>query len=176
MAFENRELGSLTSAEFTSLNPEQRVPVLVLDDGTHISESVAICRYFEELHPQPALMGTGAAGKAGVEMWQRRIELGLFAHVAAAFRHLHPAMAPFETPQIAAWGEANKPKALEALAKCDRQLSQHTFIAGGAYSIADITLLVAVDFLRPARIPRPPELVHLNLWYEAVSSRPSAKA
>ena len=176
VAFEERDLGSLKSPDFTSLNPEQRVPVLVLDDGTHISETIAICRYFEELHPQPALMGAGAGGRAIVEMWQRRVELGFFAHVAAAFRHLHPSMAALEAPQVSAWGEANKSKALEALAKCDRQLSQNPFISGAGYSIADITLLVAVDFMRPARIPRPPELVHLNRWYEAVSSRPSAKA
>lgn len=176
VAFEDRDLGSLTAPDFNSLNPEQRVPVLVLDDGTHISETVAICRYFEELQPQPVLMGSGPAGRAIVEMWQRRVELGLFAHVAAAFRHLHPSMAALEVPQIAAWGEANKPKAQAALAKCDQQLSQHPFIAGDTYSIADITLLVAIDFMKPARIVRPPELIHLNRWYEAVSSRPSAKA
>lgn len=176
VAFENRDLMSLKSEEFTSFNPEQRVPLLVLDDGTHICETVAICRYFEELQPNPPLMGAGPKGKALVEMWQRRVELGLFAHVAHAFRHLHPSMAALEAPQVAAWGEANKPKAVEALARLDRQLSVHPFIAGDAYTIADITALVAVDFMKPARIARPPELTHLNRWYEAVSSRPSAKA
>jgi glutathione S-transferase len=174
--FENRDLMSLKSAEFTSLNPEQRVPVLVLDDGTHICETVAICRYFEELRPNPPLMGTGPTGKALSEMWQRRVELGFFAHVAHAFRHLHPSMAELEAPQVAAWGEANKPKALDALARLDRQLASHPFVAGDAYTIADITLLVAIDFMKPARIARPPELVHVARWYEAVSSRPSAKA
>jgi glutathione S-transferase len=70
----------------------QRVPVLILDDGTAISESVAICRYFEELQPEPALFGRGAVGRANVEMWNRRVELGLFAAVATVFRHLHPKM------------------------------------------------------------------------------------
>ena len=76
----------------SSRNPLQRLPVLELDNGAIITESVAICRYFEELHPQPALFGQGALGKAQVEMWQRRMELNLLGCVAAAFRHIHPAM------------------------------------------------------------------------------------
>ena len=89
----------------------QRVPVLVLDDGSVICESVAICRYFEEVHPEPALFGRGAKGRAEVEMWNRRAELGLLFPVAQVFRHLHPAMTSLEVPQVAAWGEANRPKA-----------------------------------------------------------------
>jgi glutathione S-transferase len=173
---ENRDLGSLKSEEFTKINPEQRVPVLILDDGTAICETVAICRYFEEIHPEPALMGRGAAGRAIVEMWQRRVELGFFAHVAAAFRHKHPSMAQLEVPQIAEWGEANKPKALEALAKFNARLADTRFIAGDDYSIADITLLVAVDFMKPARIARPEGLAHFDRWYGEVSARPSAAA
>ena len=95
---------------FSAKNPWQRVPVLELDDGTLISESVAICRYFEELHPEPALFGRGARERALVEMWQRRLEFGVYLAEQAVFRHLHPAMAQAEVPQIAAWGEANKPK------------------------------------------------------------------
>ena len=176
VATENRDLMSLTDAGFTALNIEQRVPVLVLDDGTTIAETVAICRYFEELHPQPALFGRGALGKAHVEMWQRRVELGLFAFVAHAFRHLHPAMAALEVPQVPAWGEANKPKALAALARLDTQLAQHPFIAGEAYSIADITALVAIDFMKPARIPRPAGCPHLDRWHAEVSARPGSAA
>lgn len=173
---EQRELSSLKSDDFTSLNAEQRVPILLLDDGTIIAETVAICRYFEELHPEPALMGRGAAGRATVEMWQRRVELGLFAFVAHAFRHLHPSMATMEAPQVPAWGEANKPKAADALAKLDRQLAGHPFVAGPDYSIADITALVAIDFMKPARIPRPEGLPNLDRWHASVSARPSAKA
>ena len=99
----------------TSRNPLQRLPVLELDDGTILTESVAICRYFEELHPSPPLFGTGALGKAQVEMWQRRIELNLLNAVAQAFRHIHPAMKDWEVPQVPEWGEANKPKALDFL-------------------------------------------------------------
>jgi glutathione S-transferase len=96
---EQRELSSLTSAEFTALNPEQRVPVLVLDGGEVIAETVAICRYIEELHPTPSLMGATSLERAQVEMWQRRVELGLFWAVAQVFRHLHPSMATMEVPQ-----------------------------------------------------------------------------
>ena len=99
----------------SSRNPLMRLPVLELDDGTILSETVAICRYFEELQPEPVLFGKGALGKAMVEMWQRRVEFNLFAAVAAAFRHIHPAMKEWEIPQIPEWGEANKPKALDFL-------------------------------------------------------------
>ena len=173
---EDRNLGSLKSGEFTALNGWQRVPVLILDDGAVIAETVAICRYFEEVQPTPALFGDGALGRATVEMWQRRVELGLFSYVAQAFRHLHPSMAALEVPQVAAWGDANKPKALEALAMLDQQLANHPFIAGESYSIADITALVAIDFMKPARIPRPAGLPNLDRWYSAVSTRPSASA
>ena len=168
--------GALKTPEFTELNWFQRVPVLVLDDGTAIAETIAICRYFEETQPEPALFGKGALGRAAVEMWNRRMELGLLLSVAQAFRHLHPAMAHLEVPQVPAWGEANKPKALEILGFMDRELAGRPYIAGDAYSIADITALVAVDFMKPARIQRPPELTNLQRWYQEVSSRPSAKA
>jgi glutathione S-transferase len=173
---EHRDLSSLKSEEFTKINPEQRVPVLILDDGTAVCETVAICRYFEEIHPEPPLMGRGATGRAIVEMWQRRVELGFFAYVAAAFRHRHPSMAQLEVPQIAEWGEANKPKALEALGKFNARLADTRFIAGDDYSIADITLLVAVDFMKPARIARPEGLAHFDRWYGEVTARPSAVA
>ena len=96
--------GALKTAEFTSLNRFQRVPVLILDDGTAIAETMAICRYFEETKPEPALLGKGAKQRAVIEMWNRRMELGLLFSVAQAFRHLHPAAAPLEVPQVAAWG------------------------------------------------------------------------
>ncbi len=173
---EHRLLDTLTTPEFRAINPFNQVPVLMLDDGTAISETVAICRYFEELHPSPALMGTGPLGRATVEMWQRRVELGAFAHIAHAFRHKHPSMAVLEQPQIDAWGEANKVKAEASLAKLDQHLAGCKFVAGDTYTIADVTLLVAMDFMKPARIPRPQGLAHLDRWYEDVAARPSAKA
>ena len=174
--FEELDLMKLKSPEFTELNWFQRVPVLVLDDGSAIAETIAICRYFEATQPEPALFGSGALGQARVEMWNRRMELGLFLSVAQAFRHLHPAMAQLEVPQVAAWGEANKPRALEVLGFMDRELASRQFIAGDAFSVADITALVAVDFMKPARIPRPPELKNVERWHQEVSARPSAKA
>lgn len=161
---------------FTALNPMQRVPVLMLDDGTAICESVAICRYFEEIQPEPALFGRGAKGRAIVEMWNRRMELGLFAAVGHAFRHLNQKMSHLEVPQVTAWGEINKDKARSMLGLLDEALSERPFIAGEDYSIADITALVAIDFMKPARIEMPPGLEHVARWHQAVSARPSAKA
>jgi glutathione S-transferase len=164
------------SKEVASRNPLKRLPVLELDDGTIITESVAICRYFEELHPRPALFGTGALGKAMVEMWQRRMELNFMFCVAQAFRHIHPAMKDWEVPQIPEWGEANKPRALEFLALLDRELAEREFAAGDEYSIADITGLIGVDFMKPARIAMPTEFTNVIRWHEALSARPSAGA
>jgi len=160
----------------TSRNPLQRLPILELDDGTILTESVAICRYFEELHPKPPLMGEGALGRALVEMWQRRMELNLMFPVAQAFRHIHPAMKEWEVPQIAEWGEANKPKALAFLELLDGELASREFVAGDDYSIADITGLIAIDFMKPARIPLPEQLANVRRWYAAVKARPSAEA
>ena len=171
--------GALKSESFTRLNPLQRVPVLQLDDGSCLSESVAICRYFEELHPAPALFGSGALGRARVEMWNRRIEQGLFFHIAQAFRHKHPAMAALEVPQVPEWGDSNIPKAIASLKFVDETLAGRRFLAGDEYSIADITLLVAIDFMKPARIELPggaDKLQHLQRWYDEVAARRSAKA
>ena len=164
------------SPEVASRNPLRRLPVLELDDGTIITESVAICRYFEETHPEPPLFGKGAVGKAKVEMWQRRMELNFLSAVASAFRHLHPAMKEWEIPQIAEWGEANKPKALDFLAFLDSELADREFIAGDAFSIADITGMIGIDFMKPARIAVPDECSNVRRWYAAVASRPSAAA
>lgn len=164
------------SEEITARNPLQRLPVLELDDGTVITESIAICRYFEELHPEPALFGTGALGWARVEEWNRRLELTLFIAVQAAFRHLHPAMQGWEVPQVAEWGEANKPRALAFLKLFDDHLKDHRFAAGNAFSVADITGMIAVDFMKPAKIAVPEELTHVRRWHGEVHARPSAAA
>ena len=175
---EERDLmkNELKTAEFSRLNPLQRVPVLVLDDGTVITETVAICRYFEELNPSPALFGTGALGRAQVEMWNRRMDMGLLLHVAQVFRHLHPAMAHLEVPQVKEWGEANRPRVLAMLEIMNEQLGRHRYLAGDTYSIADITALVGIEFMKPARIVRPSGLAHLERWYAEIAARPSAKA
>ncbi len=163
-------------ADVSSRNPLQRLPVLELDDGTILTETVAICRYFEELHPDPALFGRGALGKAMVEMWQRRIEQNLFQPVAFAFRHIHPAMREWEIPQVPEWGEVNKPKAIEFLALLDKELASREFAAGDEYSIADITGLCALDFMKPAKIVMPDEFSSVRRWHQALAARPSASA
>ena len=162
--------------EFMALNPLQRVPVLVLDDGTVLTESIAICRYFEELHPAPAMFGEGARGKALVEMWQRRLEFELYLPVSYAFRHLHPAMAGYEVPQVPAWGAANQDRAAAYMKQFDSDLGDRPFVCGDAISVADITAMVALDFTKAAKIEIPEELGHLRRWYAAMAARPSAKA
>lgn len=174
---EQVDLGSMQqkSAEFSALNPLQRVPVLVLDDGTTITESIAICRYFEGLRPEPPLFGRGAKETALVEMWNRRMELNLLASVAAVFRHLHPAMKEMEQPQVAAWGEANKPRVMEFLAFLDAELKDRLYVAGDHFTVADITGLVAVDFLKPAKLAVSEELTNVRRWHAQLSERPSAR-
>lgn len=167
---------NIRSDQFASLNPMRQVPILVLDDGERICETMAICRYFEELQPEPRLFGGTALEKARIEMWNRRAELGLFFAVAQAFRHLHPKMSEREVPQVADWGVANKSKAIERLGLLDQRLHETEFVAGDSYSVADITTLVAVDFMAAARIDRPEEFGGVARWYEEVSTRPSAGA
>ena len=161
---------------FVAVNPMKQTPALEFDDGTILTESVAICRYFEELHPEPPLFGSDPLERATVEMWQRRMEFGLLGPVAAVFRHLHPAMAVMEAPQVPAWGETNKPKVMEFLGLLDRHLAGSEFIAGPRFSIADITGLVGVDFMKPAKLAIPEEFGQVRRWYAAVAARPSASA
>lgn len=164
------------SAEFTAVNPMQRLPALVLDDGTVISESMAICRYFEELRPEPPLFGRGAKESALVEMWNRRAELHFLSGVATVFRHLHPAMKELEVPQVAEWGEANKPRVEDFLIFLDGELKDRLFIAGDHYTVADITAMIAVDFMKPAKLKVPEQLTNVRRWHAYVSERPSARA
>jgi glutathione S-transferase len=161
---------------YTAINPMQRVPALVLDDGTVIAESIAICRYFEALNPDPPLFGRGALGSALVEMWNRRAELHLLFHVASVFQHLHPAMQQMVSPQVPEWGEANKPRVMAFLQFLNGELKSRPYIAGTDFTVADITAMVAVDFMRPAKLAVAESLTNLKRWHEAVSARPSAAA
>ena len=164
------------TAAFSVLNPFQTVPVLELDDGEIISESAAICRYFEELRPEPPLFGIGALERARVEMWHRRLELQLFFPITQAYRHTHPAAKVLEPQQIPDWAELNRGRALRAMTHVDEALRERPFIAGDRFSIADILGLVALDFIRPARITIPENLVNLRRWRETLAARPSALA
>ncbi len=162
--------------EYAAINPLQRMPALVLDDGTVITELIAICRYFEVQQPDPPLFGLGAKEIALVEMWNRRAEINFFANVAAVFRHLHPSMKELEVPQVPAYAEASRPRVGWFLEWLDRELATREFIAGERFSVADITTLCAVDFMKPARLAMPEGLINVKRWHSSVSARPSAKA
>lgn len=159
----------------TARNKLGLLPVLELDDGTYISETVAICRYFEELNPDPPLLGRTPKEKAVIEMWQRQVEFNLYVPVAMTFRHTHPAMSAFES-QVKDWGELNRERAHKALHWLDDGLNGKEFIAGHHFSIADITALCAIDFGRIWRFAIPDECKNAKRWYAAVAERPSAKA
>jgi glutathione S-transferase len=172
------DLGKLQhrSEAYAAINPVQRVPALVLDDGTVITESMAICRYFEALHPEPPLFGRGALDSALIEMWSRRVEFHLYLPVSYLFQHLHPAMKVMVDPQVTAWGEANKPRVFEFLRLLDGELKARPYVAGKEFTVADITALVSVDFMKVSKLAVPEELANLRRWHGEVSARPSAAA
>jgi glutathione S-transferase len=175
---EQVDLGALEqrSEHFTAINPMQRVPVLVLDDGTVISESFAICLYFEKLHPEPNLFGRDALESALVEMWNRRLELHFYGPVSQSFRHTSPGMAKREKVQIADWGAACKNQAVEFLAFLEGELAKREYIVGDRFTVADINALCTIDFMRVIKLSLTPEMKNLTRWHAAVSARPSAKA
>ncbi len=174
--------GNLAPA-FLAVNPRGVVPTLLLDDGTVIDESIAICRYFEVLHPEPPLFGRTAIEQATIESWQRRCELdGMFA-VAGIFRNRSPGFAmramPGSTPPLAQSEElAARGEVLTAhfLDRLEERLLVSPFVAGDSYSVADITALVTVDFARWVKIRVPATHAATTAWYAAVSARPSATA
>ncbi len=161
--------------EFRKKNPSGTVPVLELDDGTCISETVAICRYLEELHPNPPLMGVDAKDRALVEMWQRRMELELLIPIADAFRQRHDFFKG-KIRQLPEYAEVQKKNAEDRLARLDNELANRKFIAGDRYTIADITALCAIDFGRVSKIAIQPDQANLARWHAEVSARASAKA
>ncbi len=161
--------------EFLKINPMGGLPVLELDDGTHIAESVAVCRYFEETKPEPPLFGVGAKDKAIVEMWQRRMELEILSMTAGSFRNTSDFFKG-RIPQVKEYGEVCKNAALKRLEWLDTELANRQFIAGDRYTIADITALVGIDFGRTTGIKIGENQKNLGRWHQAVSSRPSAKA
>ncbi len=161
--------------EFYRKNPSGSLPILELDDGSYLSESVAICRYFEETHPQPALFGVGAKEQAIVEMWNRRVELSIFAPVGHVWSHLSP-VSEGRAKRIREFGLIQRDAAAAGFAMLDRAIGGNQFIAGARFSIADITTLCMVDFARTVDIKIQPEQQNLARWYAGVSSRPSSKA
>jgi glutathione S-transferase len=175
---EQVDLGKLEqrTQAYTAINPMQRVPSLVLDDGTVITESLAICRYFEALQPDPPLFGRGPLQSALIEMWNRRVEFHLYIPVSTVFQHLHPAMKALVDPQVPAWGEANRPRIYDFLRFLDSELKSRPYVAGNDFSVADILAMVAVDFMKVSKLAVPEELADLRRWHAGVSARPSAAA
>ena len=161
--------------EFRAKNPLGRVPVLELDDGTYIAESVAICRHLEGIRPDPALMGVDATDRAVVEMWQRFMEFEIFQPIANVFVHTHEWFKG-RRQQVPEYGEACRTHALTRMKWLDEVLATRPFVAGDRYTIADITALVGVDWGRVTKTRVPPECTNLLRWHEVVSARPSARA
>jgi glutathione S-transferase len=162
--------------EMLAKNPAGGLPFVELDDGSHLAESVAICRYLEGLHPEPNLMGKDNREQAFIEMWNRRMELNLFAPVARAFQHTSEIFKPM-LKQFPEYGETQREITRQQLQWLDAQISNKPFIAGDRFTIADITALVAVDFgAQLAGVQLDPSLKNLARWHQSVSSRPSAKA
>ena len=160
------------SAEYLAKNPGGRVPMLELEDGTFIGESVAICRYLESLQPESPLFGESGIEAAKVEMWQRRAELNFLLEVAGAFRNITGFFKDRETC-VAEWGQVCAERAPKMLSMFDEQLSQTAYLAGDSFSIADITLAVALDFARMVKVVALPELPNIERWYGQISARSS---
>jgi glutathione S-transferase len=164
------------SPEFMALNPRGQTPVLQLDDGTVVAESVAICRYLEGVHPEPPLFGCDPREQALIEMWIRRVEMVLMPPVGAVWVHTHPLTAQLPIQRFADYGEAQRPRVQDAFEMCNNALAETPFIAGETFSMADIVLLTSVDFAGFIGIPFPEELRYLDDWHRRVTARPSARA
>jgi glutathione S-transferase len=153
------------------------LPVLELDDGTHIAESVAICRYFEVLHPEPSLFGKSAEEQGRIEMWSRRIELGLMRPVGMVWVHGSPLTRNVIKHQIPEAAEQNRSLVREFHTFLDGELGGRDFVAGAEFSIADILALTTIDFAaKLVELPVDPALDHVAAWHERLSERPSVQA
>ncbi|MBT9526652.1 MAG: glutathione S-transferase family protein [Rhizobacter sp.] len=163
--------------EFKQKNSLGQLPTLELDDGTCISESVAICRYLEALHPAPALLfGASAVESAQVDMWIRRIEFTLMNPIAAVWVHTHPFTARLGT-QHKEYGESNRERVASAMHWLDRELGGHEFVGGSkTFTMADIVALTTIDFAKFVGIEMPDDAAHLRAWHARVSARASAAA
>jgi glutathione S-transferase len=147
------------------------IPALELETGEFLTETVAICRYLEALHPETPLFGADPLGGARIEMWQRRAEFEMLLPVAAVFRHSHPAMAGLEA-QVPDWAQANRVRVLKGFGMLNDRLGVSAHLGGDAFSIADITAWITVDFSRVTRIAVPPEMTALTQWRDRLALMP----
>jgi glutathione S-transferase len=168
--------GENRTDDYLARNSLGKMPVLELDDGTHIAESVAICRYLEELHPEPPMFGRDAVDRARVEMWNRRMEFEILLPMLHVFVHTHEFWKDRVT-QITAWGEKARDDLDQRLPWLDNALEGREFIAGDDYTVADITAQVALLMGRAALgVAIPEKLNNLSGWWNRVSGRPTARA
>ena len=171
-------------SKYRSQYPFAMVPMLQLEDGTQIGEAMAICRYFETLHPDPPLMGVSAKEKALVEMWERRANDEGMIGAAECLRNAHPnfkdrGLAGYldPVPQVAALVLRGQQRLTRFFAMFDGRLAESEFVAGDQLSVADITAVCAVDFASAfAQISVPDNFRNLRRWYAMMSARPSARA
>jgi glutathione S-transferase len=168
--------GGHRSPEHLARNSLGQVPVLELDDGTTISETVAICRYFEVLHPDPPLFGVSALDQAMVEMWTRRIEFRVMVPVGMFWRHAHQLTARL-LKQNVEFGESNREVVEKAQLWLDRELADgRPYLTGDTYTIADIAGQTTLDFADFTGLSTPAEAKHVIAWRERMAARPSATA
>ncbi|KQN28535.1 glutathione S-transferase [Sphingomonas sp. Leaf34] len=164
------------SDAFLSVNALGQTPALAFDDGRVLTESVAICRYFEVLHPDPPMFGHGAHNIAEIDMWTRRTELRLMTPLSMVWQHTHPWTARIVKPQYTEFGESQRPRVLAAMAEFDSALDGRDWLDGERYTIADIVLLTTIDFSTFVGVPMPEALTHLRAWHSRASARSSAGA
>ena len=162
--------GEHKSPEIVALNPRAQVPFLMLDDGRVLSETVAICRYLDELNPEPPLFGTDAWQRAETDMWTRRVETTLGAPVAVVWIHGHPLTAGLnkQIPEVA---EQARVRVEGALHWFDAQLAGKAWLCGDRYTIADIVLLTTLDFAIWIGTVVPEACAALNDWHARATAR-----
>jgi len=168
--------GEHRTPEFLAKNPIGLVPVLELDDGTCLAETMAIARYLEELFPERPFLGRDPLERARLEMWARHVEFGFYTAIRAWFRHGSPLARALEPVQIPAWAELNQQHAEEALHILDDQLSRNAFVAGPDFSWADITLVTSIEGTAAAGFELPRRFQHVHRWFESTSRRASVVA
>ena len=164
------------SADHLGRNSLGQVPVLELDDGTTICETIAICRYLDELHPDPPLFGGNAKERATVDMWTRRIDIQIGEPTKMFWRHAHPATAAL-IEQHMAFGESNRAVLARAMQWLDIELTdRRSFLTGDSFTIADIAALTVIDFAALIGLDPMADKPAVSDWHARVSSRPSTSS
>jgi glutathione S-transferase len=163
--------------DFMAKNSLGQVPTLETDDGRFLSESVAICRYFEALHPTPPLFGRSPYEQAEVEMWIRRSEFRLWTPAGQVWVNDDPRTGVVNPNQFKEYGQHMRKAVTAAMKFFDKELSgAGPFLVHDYYSMADIVLLCGIDFAKFVNMPIPDDFTNLKAWHERVSARPSARA